>query len=129
MPTSSASLAARKIATVARIPSYLGWPFLVLWGAMAAFSLLLVPMALILKTDDPNRWWAIAAVPVCFALAMFAYLYVRTAKRMRARDPGVDKFAQLLLLPLLLGFPIFTIVSLYCFVLLSHYPAYLYEAD
>ena len=128
MPTQSSSIAAQKIATVARILSYLGWPFLILWGAMALVSVLLVPVALFVKTDDPERWWMLAAVPACFAAAWFAYLYVRTAKRLRARDPDAATTARLLVLPLLIGFPIFTVASLYCLSLLSHYPAYLAEA-
>jgi hypothetical protein len=96
---------------------------------MAALSLLLIPMVLFVRTEDPDRWAVLAMVPVCFALALLAYSYVKTAKRLRSRDPQAAKMATLLAIPLLFGFPIFTIAGLYCFVLLGHYPAYLIERE
>jgi hypothetical protein len=96
---------------------------------MATFCVLLIPMVLFVKTDDPNRWWVLAAAPACTVPALLAYLYIKTAKRLRARDPQAATTARLLALPLILGFPIFTIASIYCLSLLSFYPAYLAEAD
>jgi hypothetical protein len=115
-----------KIFTVARIFTYLGWPLIVLFGLLAVMSVLMAPV--LLFSDGEGREGVIGVLIGGALFAAFAYvgrLYLTTAKRLRSRDPEAAKTATLLCMPLLLGFPIFTIAGIYCFVLLGAYPDYL----
>ena len=119
-------MARDKILTVARIFTYLGWPLLVLFGLMAMVSVALTPV--LFFSDDEGREGVIGMLIGGAVFAVFAYvgrLYLTTSNRLRGRDPEAAKTATLLCVPLLFGFPIFTIAGIYCFVLLGAYPDYL----
>jgi hypothetical protein len=129
LATGTASIPAAKIATVARIFSYLGWPFFVFFGGMAALGTVLAPIPLFIKSDENLPWCVfLVGAPVFWAMAFLARLYLKTARRLRSRDPNAVTTTKILLIPMVFGFPIFTIAAIYCFALLSYYPQYLAEA-
>lgn len=115
-----------KIFTVARIFSYLGWPLLILFGLMSLVSLAIAPMLLLSDGEARTGVGGMLFGAVLFAaFASVGWLYLATAKRLRRRDPQAAPVATLLCILLLLGFPVFTLAGVYCYVLLRAYPDYL----
>ena len=115
-----------KIFTVARIFTYLGWPLLILFGLMAVLSLAMAPVLFFSGGEARTGVVAMLFGGVLFvAFASVGWLYLATAKRLRNRDPQAAPVATLLCILLLLGFPIFTLAGVYCYVLLRAYPDYL----
>jgi uncharacterized protein YhhL (DUF1145 family) len=113
-----------KIRTVARIFTYIGWPLAILTGLLAIVGA--VVLIVLLFTAEGRQQFFAALIGV-LVFGVFAYLgmkYVSVAKRLRARDPHDATTARLLCLPLLIGFPIFTIAGLYCLALLGQYDDY-----
>jgi hypothetical protein len=119
--------AEQNIRFVIRILRYIGWPFAILFVAMATLGIALAPFVAFSKEGTIGMGIAIAAINIPFAV-FFVWL-LSVAKRMAQRDPSAKSPAINLSALMLLGFPLFTIVGILClYKIRTFYDAYCTES-
>ena len=116
--------ATTKTRIVIRVFRYIGWPGAILFCSLSLFLF----FCAFVHLDDWSAHFGIVGM-VFLGLAGYFVLALRVASRMARRDRRVKLQAQLVCLPLLLVFPLLTIVSLMCLTKIwQYYDEYCKEA-
>ena len=114
------SEAAKQIRVVIRILRYIGWPLAILLCPLSLFFLTTTILFAFIRPDARLADGVVFGV-ILLGLSGYFVFALRVASRMARRDPNVRFKAYLVLTPLLLGFPLFTIVALLCMAKIGRY--------
>jgi hypothetical protein len=109
----------RNIRLVIRILRYVGWPFAILFVAMAGLGILLAPFLAFAGRGSLG----VAAVTALTFLpfALFFIWLLRLTNRMAQRDPTAKSAATNVSSIMVLGFPLLTVVGIICVYKIRHF--------
>jgi hypothetical protein len=109
----------RNIRIVIRILRYVGWPFAILFVAMAGVGIVLAPF---LAFADRGSLGLAALTPLMpLPFAIFFIWLLRLTNRMAQRDPTAKSPATNVSSMMIIGFPLFTIVGFMCVYKIRHF--------